>query len=108
LVQTNLHVDNIMLFSDSQIYSDLNIGYDYFGHNRNSGNRSQFEKSWNNYLKLNPYAKVYMFDLSSYATYPVDLFSKNVYMVTGWSPNIFKILGGLDSWKSLKQHILSM
>jgi hypothetical protein len=49
-----------------------------------------------------------MFDLSSYGTYPVDLFSKNVYMVTGWSPNIFQTLGGLDSWKSLKQHILSM
>jgi hypothetical protein len=108
LIQTNLHVDNIMLFSDSQIYSDLNIGYDYFGHSRNSGNRSQFEKSWNNYLKLNPHAKVYMFDLSSYATYPVDLFSKNVYMVTGWSPNIFHVLGGLDSWKTLKRHIMEM
>jgi hypothetical protein len=108
LLQTNLHVDNIMLFSDSQLYSDLNIGFDYFGQTHNSRNRSQFEKSWNAYRRINPTAKVYMFDLSSYETYPIDLFSPGVYMVSGWSPQIFQTLGGLESWKSLKQHILSM
>jgi hypothetical protein len=108
LTKSNLHVDNVMFFSDNQIYSDLNIGYDYYGNKLNSGNRSQFEKSWNAYKRINPTAKIYMFDLSSYGTYPIDLLTKDVYMVSGWSSNIFSVLGGLESWKSLKQHILSM
>jgi hypothetical protein len=108
LLQTNLHIDNVMLFSDNQIYQDLNIGYDYYGNKLNSGNRSQFEKSWNAYKRINPTAKIYMFDLSNYSTFPIDLMQRDIYMVTGWSSNIFLVLGGLESWKSLKQHILSM
>jgi hypothetical protein len=49
-----------------------------------------------------------MFDLSSYGTYPIDIMQKDVYMVSGWSPNIFHVLGGLDSWKALKRHIMGM
>jgi hypothetical protein len=71
-------------------------------------NRSAFERSWNKYKQLNPTAKIYMFDLSSYGTYPIDIMQKDVYMVSGWSPNIFHVLGGLDSWKALKRHIMGM
>jgi hypothetical protein len=108
LTKSNLHVDNVMFFSDNQIYSDLRIGYDYFGNQQNNGNRSQFEKSWNVYKRINPTAKIYMFDLSNYSTFPIDLMQRDIYMVTGWSPQIFQTLGGLDDWKKCKQHILSM
>jgi spermidine/putrescine-binding protein len=97
-----------MFFSDNQLYSDLNVGFDYFGYSRNSDNRSQFERSWNNYLRINPSAKIYMFDLSSYGSYPIDLMRENIYMVSGWSPQIFSVLGGLEKWKELKQYILVM
>jgi hypothetical protein len=110
LISGNLHVDNVMFFSDSQIYSDLGLGRHshFYGARDSSVNRSAFERSWNKYKQLNPTAKIYMFDLSSYGTYPIDIMQKDVYMVSGWSPNIFHVLGGLDSWKALKRHIMGM
>jgi 60 kDa SS-A/Ro ribonucleoprotein len=110
LISGNLHVDNVMFFSDSQVYSDLGLGrYNrFYGARDPQSNRSAFERSWNRYKQLNPTAKIYMFDLSSYGTYPIDLLSRDVYMVSGWSPNIFHVLSGLDSWGALKRHIMGM
>lgn len=110
LTTTKTVVDNVMFFSDAQIYSDLGIGQHsaYFGGGSRNGNRSQFEQSWNAYKKISPTAKIYMFDLASYGTYPIDLLRNDVFMVTGWSPYIFKVLGGLQTWKTLKRTILGL
>jgi hypothetical protein len=109
LTKNNLQVDNVMFFSDMQVYSDLGLINSYWGGRdpRGNANRSQFEKSWNAYLKVNPRAKVYMFDLSSYGTYPVDLLASNIYMVSGWSTSIFRVLQGLQTWKQQKRDIIS-
>ena len=107
LTQNKIHVDNVMYFSDSQIYSDLGLNNGY-GYGSPSGSaRSALEISWNEYKKFHPAARIYMFDLSSYGTTPIDLLSRDVYMMNGWSSNIFKVLGGLQDWKSLKNYIIS-
>lgn len=106
LTHNKIHVDNVMFFSDSQIYSDLGIhthGAYSMGDRRAS--RSAFEQAWNAYKQFNPSSKIYMFDLSSYGTTPIDLMQKDVYMMCGWSSNIFKVLGGLQEWKTLKNYI---
>ena len=105
LTHNEIHVDNVMFFSDSQIYSDLGI-HTHGSYSSNRSHRSSFEKAWNGYKQVNPAAKIYMFDLSSYGTTPIDLMQKDVYMMCGWSSNIFKVLGGLQDWKSLKRHIM--
>lgn len=108
LTQNQIRVDNVMYFSDAQIYSDLGInglGYQYY---RPSADvRSALETAWNEYKKFHTTARIYMFDLSSYGTTPIDLLSRDVYMMNGWSANIFKVLGGLQDWKSLKNYIMS-
>ena len=111
LSNNKIVVDNVMFFSDAQIYSDLNIpGYSGYwsGSGSKSANRSQFEKSWNNYKKTSPKARIYMFDLASYNTYPIDLMREDVFMVTGWSPNIFTVLRGLETWKLQKRNIMGI
>lgn len=110
LIANKINIDNVMFFSDNQIYADLGInGYTHLTHYNSNAkhNRSSFEKSWNQYKRLNPTAKIYLFDLASYGTFPIDLMNKDVYMVSGWSANIFKTLGGLQNWKSMKNHILN-
>lgn len=108
LTSNQLHVDNVMFFSDSQIYSDLGVGrYSDSVYNTSRNNRSAFEQAWNQYKQINPSAKIYMFDLSTYGTTPIDLMRSDVYMMNGWSANIFKVLGGLQNWKLLKNYILT-
>lgn len=108
LTHNEIRVDNVMFFSDSQIYSDLGIyTAGMYSRGDRSTSRSAFEKAWNQYKQFNPASKIYMFDLSSYGTTPIDLMQKDVYMVCGWSSNIFKVLGGLQDWKSLKRHVMS-
>ena len=111
LSNNKIVVDNVMFFSDAQVYSDLNIpGYSGYwsGGGSKSANRSQFEKSWNNYKKISPKSRIYMFDLASYNTYPIDLMREDVFMVTGWSPNIFTVLRGLETWKLQKRNIMGI
>ena len=110
LTTNKVVVENVMFFSDAQIYSDLGLGScsAYWAGGSRSANKSQFEQSWNAYKKISPRAKVYMFDLASYGTYPIDLMREDVYMVTGWSPYIFRVLGGLHSWKTLKRTIMGV
>ncbi len=108
LTQNQIRVDNVMYFSDAQIYSDLGFNGSGYGYDRSHGaTRSALETSWNEYKKFHPTARIYMFDLSSYGTTPIDLMRQDVYMMNGWSPNIFKVLGGLQDWKSLKNYITS-
>lgn len=108
LSNNQITMDNLMFFSDAQIYADLNISsYDGYMSRQDTRTRSAFEQAWNEYKNANPKSKIYLFNLASYGNFPVDLIQKDVYMVTGWSPNIFRVLGDLSEWKSLKQHIIN-
>ena len=110
LTTSKLDVDNVMFFSDSQIYDDLNISSSNtssFRQKQGNTNRSEFEKAWNKYKADHPKSRIYMFDLATYNTTPIDLMSPSVYMVSGWSEKIFQILGSIGEWKSFKNHILS-
>lgn len=108
LTQNKIRVDNVMYFSDSQLYSDLGVGSYQSGFYASRGpSRSSLETAWNEYKKFHPTSRIYMFDLSNYGTTPIDLMNKDVYMMNGWSSNIFKVLGGIQDWKSLKNYIRS-
>jgi len=80
-------VDKIMLFTDTQMWD---IG----------GFTNAFENSWSRYKKINPNAKLYLFDLAGYGKPPLDVRKNDVYLIAGWSDKIFDVLNALEDRKS--------
>lgn len=103
LNKLKLPIDNIMLFSDQQIYNDMLDP----NNPRSARLKSAFEQEWNFYKKTSPNTKIYLFNLASYGNFPLDLVGQDVYMISGWSPSIFRILGDLNSWNACKNHIMT-
>jgi hypothetical protein len=74
-----------MYFTDGQMYgtgaSDL---------------RGVNEK-WNLYKsRVNPNAKLYLFNLQSYGQSAFDLRQNDTYMITGWNDKVFKIFENIE------------
>ncbi|MCA6068640.1 TROVE domain-containing protein [Chryseobacterium sp. RG1] len=92
LIRRNENVDKIMLFTDTQLW-DSNRG------------RNSFENSWNKYKKLNPNAKLYIFDLAGYGKQPLDIRKNDIYLIAGWSDKIFDVLNALEDKKSAVEMI---
>ena len=92
LIRRNEKVDKVMLFTDTQLW------------NSNLTNDS-FEYSWNRYKKINPNAKLYIFDLAGYGKQPLDIKKNDVYLIAGWSDKIFDVLNALQDRKSAVEMI---
>jgi len=73
----------IMIFTDCQMYGS---GHD--GRN--------IDKLWKQYKTINPYAKLYLFNLSSYGQTPIDLRAGDVALITGWSDKIFTAMDNIE------------
>lgn len=88
-------VDKVMLFTDTQMwnsgYADLCLS-----------------KSWTNYKKIAPTAKLYVFDLAGYGQQPIDVQQNDVYLLAGWSDKIFDILDSMENTASALEKILSI
>ncbi|WP_159477905.1 TROVE domain-containing protein [Chryseobacterium sp. 18068] len=80
-------VDKIMLFTDTQMWDT-------------GGFTNAFENSWSRYKKINPNAKLYLFDLAGYGKPPLDVRKNDVYLIAGWSDKIFDVLNALEDKKS--------
>jgi len=80
-------VDKIMLFTDTQMWDT-------------GGFTNAFENSWSRYKKINPNAKLYLFDLAGYGKPPLDVRKNDVYLIAGWSDKIFDVLNALEDRKS--------
>lgn len=77
--------DRIFFFTDGQMYG-----------RGNSDLRGVNEK-WKLYKStINPYAKLYLFNLGSYGQTPIDLKQDDVHMITGWNDSIFNILESIE------------
>lgn len=88
LIDRNIKVDKIMIFTDCQLYG------------------ADMQRLWNDYKKLYPESKLYLFDLDGYGNTPLNVNNKEVFMISGWSDKIFDVLEGLekveDSLKLIK------
>lgn len=87
LIIRNEKVDKVMLFTDTQLWDSKRGG-------------NSFENSWKKYKKLNPNAKLYIFDLAGYGKQPLDVRKNDVYLIAGWSDKIFDVLNALEDKKS--------
>jgi len=77
--------DRVFIFTDGQMYG-----------RGNSDLRGVNEK-WKLYKStINPYAKLYLFNLGSYGQTPIDLKQDDVHMITGWNDSIFNILESIE------------
>lgn len=58
-----------------------------------------FRKTWRDYKKIAPDAKLYLFDLAGYGHSPLSVEQNDVYCIAGWSDRIFDILDALNRGK---------
>jgi len=77
--------DRVFYFTDGQMYG------------RGSRDLRGVNEKWKLYKStINPYAKLYLFNLGSYGQTPIDLKQDDVHMITGWNDKIFTILESIE------------
>lgn len=89
LIQNHVVMDKVMIFTDCQFW------------NEGRGNYAQmFRKTWLDYKKIAPEAKLYLFDLAGYGHSPLSVEQNDVYCIAGWSDRIFDILNAIEHGKN--------
>jgi hypothetical protein len=86
-IKHNEKIDKIMMFTDCQMW-DSTKGY-------RTDNLGML-KLWNEYKKINPDAKLYLFDLAGHGNTPLDIRRNDVYLIAGWSDKIFDVLSAIE------------
>ena len=85
LIREERVMDKVMLFTDCQLWNSAGWSYD-----------KHLAKSWDEYKKLAPNAKLFLFDLVGYGQSPVSMEREDVYCIAGWSDKVFDILAALE------------
>ena len=83
LLENDIKMDKVMIFTDLQMWDS---GF----------HRLHIEKSWDEYRKKYPEAKLYLFDLNGYGQTPIRQTEKNVHLIAGWSEKIFDVLDAIE------------
>lgn len=83
LLTRRVMVDKVMMFTDLQLWNTGMI-------------TTPIRAAWKSYKKLNPSAKLYLFDLAGYGTTPVQIKEGDVYLIAGWSDKIFDVLQAIE------------
>ena len=84
LLENDIKMDKVMIFTDLQMWDS---GF----------HRLNIEKSWDEYRKKYPEAKLYLFDLNGYGQTPIRQTKKNVHLIAGWSEKIFDVLDAIEN-----------
>jgi hypothetical protein len=95
LIDSEQKVDKVMMFTDCQMwdstYRDAHI-----------------QEYWSEYKKMNPDAKLYLFDLAGYGDTPLSIHQEGVYCIAGWSDKVFDVLHAIDTGGSAVETIQSI
>lgn len=87
LVSRRVKVDKVMMFTDCQMWD--------------TGRGAHMQRSvsavWEEYKRIAPEAKLYLFDLAGYGTTPLDIRRKDVYLIAGWSDKVFDVLAAIEN-----------
>ena len=97
LIQNKVKMDKVMIFTDCQMWDSEN----HSGWIADRGLR----RSWLQYKKLFPEAKLYLFDLSGYGCTPLELTEADVHLIGGWSEKVFNILQAVENGSSAIEEI---
>lgn len=82
LLNRKVCIDKVMIFTDCQLW--------------NTDNDETLAGVWNEYKKISPDSRLYLFDLAGYGTVPLDIIRNDVYLISGWSDKVFDILDAID------------
>ena len=93
MLRNEVETDKVMMFTDCQLWDS-------------SGNDVNIRKKWLKYKqKINPEAKLYLFDLAGYGNTPISIQDKDVFLISGWSDKIFEVLKAIEEGSSAIQKI---
>ena len=87
LIKKHRVMDKVMLFTDCQLWDSY-------------GGNASLAKSWKEYKRMTPDAKLYLFDLAGYGQSPVSMKRGDVFCIAGWSDKVFDILAALERGNS--------
>lgn len=91
LAKSGQHFDKVMMFTDCQMWDSRGWGND----------ADKMQTAWKDFKKVNPGAKLYLFDLSGYGNTPVDAVSGgDVFLIAGWSDKVFDMLEAYENGSS--------
>lgn len=86
--------DKIMIFTDAQMW-DTESSF-------SNNDPAAMQSAWSKYKKMFPNAKLYLFNLEAYGSFPLDIVSdKDVFLISGWSNKIFDVLNNLEKGESI-------
>jgi hypothetical protein len=91
LIQNKINVDKVIMFTDCQMWDSDS----YYSRN------SYMSQRWSEYKKVNPNAKLYLFDLAGHGNTPLQINEDDVYLISGFSEKIFDALDSLDKGNSV-------
>jgi hypothetical protein len=91
LIMKERVLDKVFFFTDLQMWDSKNQG-------------NNLNKSWNEYKKIAPNAKLYLFDLAGYGQSPLSI-KNDVYFIAGWSDKIFDILDVIENGETAIDYI---
>lgn len=94
LIKRKEKMDKVMIFTDLQLW--------------NNRNDKKISTCWNEYKKIFPQSKLYLFDLSGYGTIPLDITREGVYLIAGWSDKVFDVLEAVDGGADALEEIEKM
>jgi len=86
LIDKGEKIDKIMIFTDAQLW-------DSDGWN----NDEHIKDLWNEYKKISPESKLYLFDLSGYGNTPLSVNRNDVFLISGWSDKVFGMMEALEN-----------
>lgn len=84
LIERREVVDKVMMFTDMQMWDSGGVG-------------ASLKASWENYRRIAPGAKLYLFDLVGYGQAPLRIPARGVYVIAGWSDKIFDVLDAIEN-----------
>jgi len=94
LLQNDIKVDRILLFSDMQCYSTYTRGWQSFNF-RGDSLVEQFEAYKR---QVNPRVKLYSFDLTGYGTVQFPQSDPNVVLLAGWSDRVLEFISKYEKF----------
>lgn len=95
LIKRKVVTDKVMIFTDMELYNSEGYG------------TISINTRWRQYReKVNPNAKIYLFDLAGYGRTPIDIKEEDgVYLIAGWSDRVFDILAAVEKGSSAVEEI---
>jgi 60 kDa SS-A/Ro ribonucleoprotein len=88
-------VDKVLMFTDCQLW------------NSNYGNET-IAGLWQQYKRIAPGAKLYLFDLAGHGKVPLNVLRQDVFLIAGWSDKIFQVLEAIEAGGNAVQVIENM